>query len=299
MSAREHDEPVPTVVDELPPARGDDPDPVKDFANWLCLVRLHGGDPSYDEIRRRCKRAGVDIPKSTLGDGLTGRRLLSRERAIAVVRACGGGQGLLAECRNRWTNAKAGQITRTPAEGGPDIGLRDAEPIDIPLGAHHRRAGVSCSIIQHGAWQVVRFSGDWDGHVMPAVRPHLESVVADTHHPHVVVDLSDVTFMDSSLLGGLVYVLQTMRLRGAVLRLVSGMGEGNLTRMGKVMIVTGLNQILPVYPTLEVALSPLSALDADTAPVQEASHAPTPTVVRGTVVPPSRSPLAGREETPA
>ncbi|MFI6585924.1 STAS domain-containing protein [Embleya sp. NPDC050493] len=296
MTARERNEPPRTVVEDLTP--------VRDFANWLTLVRLHSGAPSYDEICRRCKKAGVDIPKSTLGDGLTGRRLLSRERALAVVRACGGSQALLAECRSRWTLAKQGRITRTPAEGTPADGLRDADPIDIPLGAHHRRAGVTCHIAQHGEWQIVRLSGDWDGQVMPAVRPHLEGAVADTRHPHIVIDLSDVTFMDSSVLGGLVYVLQTMRLRGAVLRLVSGMGAENLARMGKVLIVTGLNQILPVYPTLEIALSPLSTLDNPTIPHDQAAlpelkETPAATILEGTIVPTPRSSLGRRDEPPA
>jgi anti-sigma B factor antagonist len=298
MTARERDEPLLSVVHDPTPDDGN-LTPVRDFANWLSLVRLHGGAPSYDEICRRCRKLGVDIPKSTLGDGLTGRRLLTRERALAVVKACGGGQGLLAECRNRWTHAKAGKITATPAEGGPGAGLRDADPVDVPLGAHHRRAGVSCHVVRHGEWQIVRLSGDWDGQVMPAVRPHLEAIVTDTLHPHVVVDLSDVTFMDSSLLGGLVYVLQTMRLRGAVLRLVSGMSDDNLARMGKVMIITGLNQILPVYPTLEVALSPLSTLDTP-APEGEpdTAEAPAPTVLQGSVVPTSRSSIGWREDSP-
>ena len=77
--------------------------------------------------------------------------------------------------------------------------------------------------------------------VMAAIDPYLG--VAD----HLVVDLSEVTFMDSSGLGVLVASAQRV-------------GDGRLTvvvatdRVRRVMEISGLNQLIPVVDTLQAAL---------------------------------------------
>lgn len=77
--------------------------------------------------------------------------------------------------------------------------------------------------------------------VMAAIEPHLG--IAE----HIVVDLSEVTFMDSSGLGILVATAQQI-------------GEGRLTvvvatdRVRRVLHISGVDQLIPVVDTLQDAL---------------------------------------------
>jgi anti-anti-sigma factor len=245
------------------------PAPRQAFAHWLARVRLTAGQPSLGELRARMKKFDVDIPKSTLGDGLTGRRMLPMERAVAVVRACGGDTGLQAECRTRWILARDGQLPRTPADDGtvpPDLAV--APSTTVPLGDLNEREGVGCEIVSHDDWQIIRLIGEWDFYTVNSLRPHLDVIIDDNRHPHIAIDLSQTTFMDSCVLGTLVYVLKALRFRGAVLRLVSGVNEAGVARMAKVLMISGLMPVLPVFPTLNEALSPLSTLERSAPPVR-------------------------------
>jgi anti-anti-sigma factor len=225
------------------------------FAAWLAELRIQAGAPSYAEIRRRMRKFDVDIPTSTLGDGLTGRRMLSMERAVAVVRACGGDPGLQAECRNRWMLARKGTVAVWPDESPCDTTSDPARAATLLLGHD-----TQCTVERHGNWRILRWSGDWDFHSVQKLRPHLEEALSDPAQPHLIIDLSATTFLDSGSLGGLIYVLKTLHLRGAVLRLVVGVRADNLSAVGRILIITGTCSVLPAYATLDEALTPVSAL---------------------------------------
>ncbi|HSU73527.1 MAG TPA: STAS domain-containing protein, partial [Terrabacter sp.] len=67
---------------------------------------------------------------------------------------------------------------------------------------------------------------------------------------NLVVDLTDVTFLDSTGLGVLVGRLKLTRTRGGLMRLV-----GRDDRVLKVFAITGLDKVFEIHPDLEAALA--------------------------------------------
>jgi transcriptional regulator with XRE-family HTH domain len=72
---------------------------VATLAAELRELRRAAGSPSYAELARK-----TGVPRSTLHDGLTGRRLPSLETTLAVAAVCGGDS---VEWKRRWMAARA------------------------------------------------------------------------------------------------------------------------------------------------------------------------------------------------
>lgn len=105
---------------------------------------------------------------------------------------------------------------------------------------------------------VVRIHGEHDLSTAPALRSQLEQLIADGGP--VVVDLTEATFIDSSILGT---VLQARRDAGE-----AGVGfavahGGGADAVGRVLEITGLRTDLPVHRSREEARA--QALSAGTA----------------------------------
>jgi len=86
-----------------------------------------------------------------------------------------------------------------------------------------------------------------DATVAPAFRDHIEPLLHDRRL--VVFALGSVRFMDSSGLGSLVSLLKLLP-AGGVVRLA----EVN-TALKKLLTQTRLNNVLPVFPTVALAVS--------------------------------------------
>lgn len=101
---------------------------------------------------------------------------------------------------------------------------------------------------REGAY-VVTAVGEVDVSTAPELRQRLYEQPADAL---VVVDLSDVTFLDSTGLGVLVAALKRVREHDAN-------GELHLVvhrpQVSKVLEVTGLSEVFSIHPTLEEALA--------------------------------------------
>jgi anti-sigma B factor antagonist len=98
---------------------------------------------------------------------------------------------------------------------------------------------------------LVSVSGELDLYVEGELRQALEA--ADLLGvPTVVVDLSGVTFMDSTVCGILVSEARRRRRDEGALVLVS-----NGTRTGRILELAGIDQIVPVHPTLHAAFQAL------------------------------------------
>jgi anti-sigma B factor antagonist len=96
---------------------------------------------------------------------------------------------------------------------------------------------------------VVAVAGDVD----ISTSPELRSALAETTRAGaraVVVDLTDVPFLDSTALGVLVGAYTTLRNSGGRLALVND-HEGVL----KVLRITALHDVLGVHPTLDKAIA--------------------------------------------
>ena len=105
---------------------------------------------------------------------------------------------------------------------------------------------------------VVRIQGEHDLSTAPALRSQLEQLIADGDP--VVVDLTEATFIDSSILGT---VLQARRDAAE-----AGVGfavahDGGADAVGRVLEITGLRTDLPVHRSREDARA--QALSPETA----------------------------------
>ena len=96
-----------------------------------------------------------------------------------------------------------------------------------------------------GSWTVVNVQGELDLSTSAALRAAVEEAAGDTA-PRVAVDLSGVTFMDSSSLGVLVACLKEVQERGGELRLVGVSGSP-----AKVIALTGLDAAFTIEASLD------------------------------------------------
>jgi len=98
---------------------------------------------------------------------------------------------------------------------------------------------------------VAHLKGRVDLASAPGVRARLTEVVT-AGQDHLVVDLAEVPFIDSSGLGALISVLKTARQAGGDLRIASTEDQP-LT----VLKLTSLDRVLKPYTTVEEALTGL------------------------------------------
>ncbi|MEN1975541.1 STAS domain-containing protein [Cellulomonas sp. P4] len=102
---------------------------------------------------------------------------------------------------------------------------------------------------------VVDVTGEIDVYTAPALRERLTSLV-DAGHTDLVVNLTDVRFMDSTGLGLLVGVLKRVRGLDGRLQLVI-----DSERLLKVFRITALTQVFTIRETVAEALADAPATD--------------------------------------
>jgi anti-sigma B factor antagonist len=100
---------------------------------------------------------------------------------------------------------------------------------------------------------VIALSGEVDLYTAPEFKQQLIDAVADGAK-HVVVDLTDTTFIDSTTLGVLVGGVRRLREKDGDLSLVCS--DRNIN---KIFEITGLDQIFPIAASREEALTRLSS----------------------------------------
>ncbi len=101
---------------------------------------------------------------------------------------------------------------------------------------------------ERAGWAVLEVHGEVDVATAPRLREHLLRVVNDGSH-RIVVDLLGVDFIDSTGLGVLIGARKRVRSHDGELRLVVADA-----RILKVFAITGLDQIFPISPTLDLAV---------------------------------------------
>ncbi|MEU7474224.1 STAS domain-containing protein [Streptomyces sp. NPDC044984] len=97
--------------------------------------------------------------------------------------------------------------------------------------------------------RVLTLAGEIDHHTGDQLRQALDA--SDTAHPRIVVDLHDVTFMDSSGINILIAAHQTVTAAGGRLRLAAPTDS-----VQRVLQLTGVDTLVDCYPTLRRALTP-------------------------------------------
>lgn len=96
-------------------------------------------------------------------------------------------------------------------------------------------------------FSVVGVSGELDVYTAPALEEVLGELI-DARRISIVVDLSAVTFMDSTGLGLLIKALKWTREHDGALRIVA-----DSEKILKVFRVTGLDTVLSIHDTLAAA----------------------------------------------
>jgi anti-sigma B factor antagonist len=99
------------------------------------------------------------------------------------------------------------------------------------------------------AW-VVTLRGEVDAYSAPSLREDLRVLVEERGALVVVIDLSAVTFLDSSGLGAIVGVLRRLRERGGRLTIVEPESPAS-----RIFEHTGLDAVLELYDRLDEAVS--------------------------------------------
>jgi anti-sigma B factor antagonist len=96
---------------------------------------------------------------------------------------------------------------------------------------------------------VVQVVGEIDVYTAPQLRERLDQEIEAGHYD-LVVDLSGVSFMDSTGLGVLVGRLKQIRLNDGSMKLVCAHD-----RVLKVFVITGLDKVFAIYPTVGEAVA--------------------------------------------
>jgi len=94
---------------------------------------------------------------------------------------------------------------------------------------------------------VLRLDGRLNMVAAPRLKEAVDQVV-EGGRPRVVVDMAEVTFMDSSGLGALIAGLKKARQRNGDLR-ISGMND----QVATVLRLTNLDRVLRAHPSVEAA----------------------------------------------
>jgi anti-sigma B factor antagonist len=112
---------------------------------------------------------------------------------------------------------------------------------------------------EQGGRTVVEVGGEIDVYTAPVLRERLNDLVGEGHH-HLVVDMEHVDFLDSTGLGVLVGALKRLRAANGTFGLVCAKEP-----LLKIFRITALDQVFPIYPSVEAATS-TSAGDRDDNP---------------------------------
>ena len=115
---------------------------------------------------------------------------------------------------------------------------------------------------QSDGTDIVEVSGELEMHAAPELRAELQRVCAlenASQKPRVLIDLSQVSFIDSTGIGVLVGGLKRAREAGGALVLVCP-----VPRLRRVFEITGLLQALPMYQTRDEALEALEEASGTT-----------------------------------
>lgn len=100
---------------------------------------------------------------------------------------------------------------------------------------------------------ILALGGDIDVATAVTVRDALDRVIAAGHH-HVVMDLNEVRFLDSTGLGVMVGRLKAVRDLGGDMHLVC-----TSSRIARVLSLTGLDEVFSLHDTVEEAVAALAS----------------------------------------
>jgi len=107
---------------------------------------------------------------------------------------------------------------------------------------------LSLNVSEREGWAILSVGGEVDVATAPRLREQLIDLVNGGQH-RIVVDLSDVEFLDSTGLGVLVGALKRVRTQDGDLALVC-----TESRILKVFEITGLTKVFTMYESVDEAV---------------------------------------------
>lgn len=110
-------------------------------------------------------------------------------------------------------------------------------------------AGFTVLVAEESGWPVVSVAGEVDLHSVQRFRSAMEQAEANSGSGGVLVDLSEVGFMDSSGLGVLIGHHRELAENGAEMRVVAGEAAMKILRL------TSLNTVFSIYDSRREALA--------------------------------------------
>jgi anti-sigma B factor antagonist len=124
-------------------------------------------------------------------------------------------------------------------------------PLDVALELDSGLAVTEGTLLRTPLYDgvLVTLRGDWDLTNASALRTELLTAV-HAQPRALVVDMSDVTFLDSTALGALVAAWRGSRPLGVSVRLVTPSSHA-----AKVLRITGVDRLLPAFPDAYTALT--------------------------------------------
>jgi len=106
-------------------------------------------------------------------------------------------------------------------------------------------------------YTVVELCGELDVTTVPILRPALHALL-DGKTPRIILDLAELTFIDSSALTAIVIADRRARQLGVTLALAAPQRI-----VARVISITGLDRHFPVYPTVADAAADVRSSPAD------------------------------------
>lgn len=100
---------------------------------------------------------------------------------------------------------------------------------------------------------IIRLNGELDAYTCAQLREEMIEVIENSS-PNIVVDMSDVEYIDSSGLGTLVGGLKRSSEKGGKIAVVCVAGQ-----IRKVFEITGLEKVFPIFDDEAEALAAISA----------------------------------------
>jgi len=94
-------------------------------------------------------------------------------------------------------------------------------------------------------WTIIEVAGELDLNTAPALHQHIAGAI-DAGDIHVAVEMSGLTFMDSTGLGTIVSVSKRLDERGGKMALIAVDGSPR-----KVVSITGVDEWIPIVDRIE------------------------------------------------
>jgi anti-sigma B factor antagonist len=110
-----------------------------------------------------------------------------------------------------------------------------------------------------GSHRVIAARGEIDLYTAPDLKQVLTTAI-DEGERRIVIDLTDVSFLDSTALGVLIGAVKRLRTRGGALAIVNVDSS-----IAKTFEITGLDQIFTILPTRGDAIDAIDQVEGDAA----------------------------------